>query len=437
MRGGILVACLFVVGCGASERREEANARGGAGGSANGGSATSGGSTANGGSAASTAGGSGGAGAATNAGSGGASAGSGAAGRPDPGSATELDACLFYVRSVCNRMLYECRGREPVEHPCPEVEHTCPDRYFSEGSNFTTASLMACGDTWQAMSCADVRLGVEPDCLAAGDFAADHACTFSTQCSSLWCSVPVAGDCGRCEEVGGPGEPCSDTLDCDPGLTCDGATCHAPEPQQERQPGESCEGGHLCTQGTACITLPGQSGKTCQRAPRVGEPCALEGGGCLDSYCDASNTCRMLPSAGMPCATGHAGSLLCDSDSYCGGSACLPRAAAGEPCTPDVYDLAPSGTCQAELACHCLDDQCLTGRCVNLRNPGEACTEPEDLCLGSALCRDGVCTADSLRGIYQVDCAPPSVKRRPKISSQADSRTGSSPADSPRAPSVK
>ena len=209
MRGGLLAWCwILAIGCGSSEQNsgDDDDARGGSGGSAVGAGGSAGASTPTAGAAGSATASGGQAGGPTNAGSGGtATAGSngggnaatsgsagssGSAGgeRPDPSSASELDACLYYLRSVCNRQFNECNERPAELHPCPDVEQTCPDRYFSDGSEFTVASLIACGDYWRTRSCDEIASGVDPACLTRGSLLLAEPCMFSTQCASLWCS---------------------------------------------------------------------------------------------------------------------------------------------------------------------------------------------------------------------------------------------------------
>ena len=439
MRGGLLAWCwILAIGCGSSEQNsgDDDDARGGSGGSAVGAGGSAGASTPTAGAAGSATASGGQAGGPTNAGSGGtATAGSngggnaatsgsagssGSAGgeRPDPSSASELDACLYYLRSVCNRQFNECNERPAELHPCPDVEQTCPDRYFSDGSEFTVASLIACGDYWRTRSCDEIASGVDPACLTRGSLLLAEPCTFSTQCASLWCYAPTSGTCGVCVEERQEGESCGTEVEqCAGGLTCSSGICAVPPETTRYGAGQACPspGPYTCIDGLSCMTLPGQAGPTCQPEPMPGQPCADDWNFCSGGgFCNASRQCQAVPGAGMPCGVTLSGVTLCDANSFCppseGSSTeprlCLAPAGLGRPCSTS-QDLAESKSCEQGLSCHCVGAACSagTGTCVQLRNPGEPCASGNDLCLANSRCQDGVCVdGGGLQGLYATTC---------------------------------
>jgi len=250
----------------------------------------------------------------------------------------------------------------------------------------------ACLAAYAAPSCSDPE-GVLPACAAA---LAPHVvqggeCTRNQECLGPGSCGSPDGTCpGHCTGFGALGDAC-DALHgpCGPGLWCDGTTSCA----ARRGSGEACEGN------------------------------------CLENLsCDAG-FCSYVAGAGEAC-----GALACDPAQplYCGGSACLPLPAFGEPC-------APGGGCGAGLYCSAGDGLChqvptepqadglpcdahrfcgATSFCDTLESPvlckprkpvGGACTTGDQECLPPAHCDTSgpqlgwSCAAPAIAG---TPCAP-------------------------------
>src|SRR5690606_577438 len=66
--------------------------------------------------------------------------------RPDPATATEQEACVYFFRTQLNRYRFECDGLDPVSEPDPARMLDCPDILFAHGSALTPRSVIECGD---------------------------------------------------------------------------------------------------------------------------------------------------------------------------------------------------------------------------------------------------------------------------------------------------
>lgn len=82
---------------------------------------------------------------------------------------------------------------------------------------------------------------------------------------------------------------------------------------------------------------------TCKRLQPGGAACTLSDG-CASRSCQNDGTCLPLPGAGETCA------IDCSGDSYCEGTVCIPKLAAGAVCDPTKQSQC-EGDCQGSDLC--------------------------------------------------------------------------------------
>jgi hypothetical protein len=342
----------------------------------------------------------------------GAPASGGAAGEDPTPALSEVEACLFFVRSVCNKLFFECRGAPDDSAPCPpNIDSTCPDRYFSPGSTAEIATLVTCAAEWQAMSCDDLRNGVRPECIPHGERDEGDACVFGAQCSSGFCAAPTLSEglpgCGTCERVVGLGEPCEgEPVRCADGLECHGS-CE-PSPPFGLPLGSACERLGQCASGTFCLTLEGEDSPSCQPAPRAGDECPIDTPYC-EGNCDGDGVCRPAPTAGEPCALSANDAHICEDGLRCdleaaAGPLCGAPLGLGDACKPLNADFS-SGGCEPGALCHCADAACELGTCVRRRDLGETCDGEHDVCLAGTACEAGRCEPSGAQDRFQLACS--------------------------------
>lgn len=349
---------------------------------------------------------------------GGASGGTGGTGgttgsdpnpRPDPATATEFEACIYYYRAQCNKRFRECYGADPVAEACPDFDYLCPDALFSDGSPYTVADAIACADLWKAADCSSIIKNEWPDCgLPDPEREPGQPCTFSSQCASRGCATniphPDLPACGTCASVVGEGEDCTGSAQvCDEGLECTGTGCQVsiefglPE-------GAECERYAQCAPPNYCFTFPGQETATCQPDPELGEPCAEDVARCVpEGYCsNETGLCEPDVALGDPCS----GLTECPGDALCEEGICVPAHALGEPCTPFQRTFT-RGDCAPGTLCMCSDDTCSAGTCVLRRDAGEACDEANVVCIPGTECQDGICAITGFQGLADACPAQP------------------------------
>jgi hypothetical protein len=245
--------------------------------------------------------------------------------RPPPGF---HDACSA---SLACAAPYECRGRRCVE--CEVHEDCGRDRYCADGL-----------------------------CRSRGDIR--EACEWRAPCrDGLVC------DGSACRTPGSRGEACRESAGCAGELVCLDRICEDPLPD-----GAPCT--NVCARdGVIC------SGGRCLRLGGPGEPCGeLEGrsleldpqGTCAAPLRCADGACREARE-GDRCGTSRRacgmGGLRCDTAS----STCIAHAHLGR-CEV---------SCPADAACS------ISGECVAIAAPGEACGAARECQAGA--CREGVC----------------------------------------------
>ena len=353
-------------------------------------------------------------GASSTASDGGATSTDGGATATDGGATStdgEFSACVSFVRAVCNKLFYECRGAENVAEPCaPSVDSSCPNRYFSPAATATSAELVSCAAQWRDASCDDLRAGIRPDCVPHGVSADGAACVFGAECASGYCAAGTAPDgtpsCGSCVPVAREGDDCSQgDVHCDDGLECRG-TC-VPAAPFGLPPGAECDALNQCTSGYFCLELPGDDGPRCEPPPEVGEACPLDTPFCTGN-CDADSVCEAAPGVGSPCALGGTDAHVCSFGLRCDLTApnvptCAPPLGLGDPCRPLNADFS-SGGCESGTLCHCDDSACESGTCVKRRDEGAACDGAHDVCMAGTRCDGGVCKAFGLQPRFASAC---------------------------------
>lgn len=322
--------------------------------------------------------------------------------RPDPATATEQEACVYYFRTQLNRYLIECDGRDPVKEPYPFRLLDCPDLLFSHGSTLTPAQVIECGDVWAQVPCEQLDRYEWPDCgLPPSTLPLGSPCRFSRQCASNLCSThahPDQPECGTCVEYPKEGEACSDRI-CDVGLECQG-TCQRP-PEMGLGEGAPCHRIDQCLRPTTCLTYSEDVPSTCQPRPGVGEPCPARGGVCSgEAFCNDEGMCQADHQAGEACTS----DVMCVSGTFCDTSlespVCAPRRALGKSCRGG--ESWSSGTCADGGFCVCEEGSCV---CLELLRIGDACGGKFQRCDTGSRCENGRCVAIGLQGL--ADGCPP------------------------------
>lgn len=345
-----------------------------------------------------------GTGGASDAGAAGASGAGGSSGRggtlasgarPDPATASELEACLYYYRTTCNRRFFECEGNPAVAQPCPFVDYRCPDALFAPGSPFTIRAIIECGDVWAAASCDALNANDYPVCgLPVPPREAGQPCIASSQCASRACADiphPALPECGQCASVVGLDETCNGVPQvCDDGLECTGSGCKV-ELEFGLPEGAACERFGQCAPGLRCQRFADQVATTCQALPALGESCASDVRACQSgSYCGTDDRCQPAVGLGAACGSG----VTCQAQFFCDRAAdeptCVVRQQPGEACLPGGLSYDPSNCADGSL-CQCDNRQCTSGTCVIRRDPGEVCGEPNVVCIPGTECQAGRC----------------------------------------------
>lgn len=362
-----------------------------------------------------------------------------------PENVTATQACAKYMRAVCERK-NECGL---ASDDCAKTIANCPDSLFSPGSTREPASTWQCAFALRQRSCLDVYMSTNPSCVTPGTKQAGEPCFNASQCESLACTGSTT-TCGACLRRVAKGAACSisNGTTCDRGLTCEASsgTCiELPTKTFDdivstgREVGMACDmSRNLCATGAYCKLTDGGAGVCTPRLAKdescaisgsciEGTYCAQETGTCRetptvesrcgndittgnaiyctdDAFCNNKNwMCEALPVAGQPCAATQlsGGGILCAPSAACDTAATPPtcKALAGpaEQCTEDA-------ACQQGLVCLCPDTSCADKICGVLRDIGENCTTPGEICNAVSSCTDGVCKANPSQGIYAAIC---------------------------------
>lgn len=325
--------------------------------------------------------------------------------RPNPATATELEACLYFVRSQCIRQDYECVGRTPVAGPCTEITQLCPDLLFSDGSVLTIQTMIECGDKWAQADCEQVVKDEFPGCgLPTGTRPVGAPCRFLTQCESRACGSsghPDYPDCGMCLGLSPLGGACDNTTTlCEGGGACVEGTCKETTPTAPDE-GEICNG--TCAYPYYCADRAQNAETRCERRPEVGEPCPFEG--CVrEGFC-RNGICEPDLESGEECTNGSMCKLGAFCDDSVRPSVCAPLREPGQVCSSDPRNT--RGNCREDAVCTCDTAACTSesGVCKRLRQVGETCDESSDMCYIGSRCDNGTCVATGLQGLAE-GCPP-------------------------------
>jgi len=310
------------------------------------------------------------------------------AGAGDAGSATTAaTACAKIAAATCT-LIATCVPRDTsaefgdAGNCLTREELACEASLSAPGTSRTAAQDVACATAMATESCASYLNGDQPTaCLpGAGGGATGSACSYSAQCSSAYCAVPLAGACGTCQPAPTAGASCAGMNGCGPGLTCfQQTTCVLPGTT-----GSPCSATAPCGAGLSCVMAKAATTGLCQgQGQAVGatcDPADVTGASCdssLGLYCDRQKTSSTFhtclqastATAGQPCGLVSDVLFQCTADSVCikqaavgdagATSTCVARAADGASCNtlagPDclppsrclgtLLDAGASGTC--------------------------------------------------------------------------------------------
>jgi hypothetical protein len=364
-----------------------------------------------------------------------------------PEDLSETQACTRYMRAVCERK-NECGL---AADDCGKSVAGCPDSLFSPGSTREATSAYQCAFEMRRRSCTDVYLSTNPACVTTGTKKAGESCIAAAQCESLACTGSTT-NCGVCLPRVAKGQDCTERTKvvCERGLTCDSSTntCVDLPPKAfdgvtstGLEIGKSCDARDLCAPGAYCVYTDGagsgictariaedgtctdsascietaycaqETGK-CRPIPGVGTRCGndIETGDPIycagNAYCEESNyLCTPLPTAGDACAaarlTGLGNFNLCDPSARCDSSAtppvCVALAGPADSCIDDA-------TCNTGLRCLCSESTCAKKVCGVLRDVGESCAVPGEICNSVTTCSDGRCQANPSQNLFRDLC---------------------------------
>lgn len=289
----------------------------------------------------------------------------------DPSSAADVESFLRdYAAALCDGLAHCESGRRWADR----AECTLRALEVSEAS---ARSLVP----WRSARAAarEGRLALDRAAADACIAAARASCPDLAGLAA--CSVALRTVCGAVE-----GEPCGDSLECAPGLVCDGYTSGAPF--------AGCR-----THTRTCRPVErGTLGGPCQR-----DGCASDGG---EPLICVSDVCRRA-SAGAPAATGEPCGVWRTIGSD---EAFFARCAPGLACadaTSEPVCVTPTG---AGESCDGLHDvcaagsRCVAGACVAYPEPGVGApcdAYPVGDCGAGMACEHETCvTADGSRGSW-------------------------------------
>lgn len=275
------------------------------------------------------------------------------------------------------------RECDPLTAWCDSAAQTCRARMTSGAcaASYQCASGFFCKAPSAVGAC---KPSGNLDCSCAPRGETGAACTFSTEClDGLACA-------GTCQAPAASGQPCLDSVGCEPPLTClssglaDGAaTCGEP-----RSEGGECLSIADCASNLTCrgadLNARPQVKGTCGPFGGEGEPCHplpeyfVAGGDCGPGLSCQNGTCQKRPGAGAACSPENRcfGDQLACVPSSPGGSTgkCGPMPSPGENCAS--FACAKGAYCELS-----------TDRCAAMKQQGESCS------LG-AECLSGACGSD-------------------------------------------
>ena len=239
---------------------------------------------------------------------------------------------------------------------------TCQALANANGSPFTSDNIGTCGQASASASCGDavnaILAGTLPGCDFHGSVAQGAACAASSQCAGAnsYCQIPVGQLCGVCAMRAPANGQCTQTVDCQAGLTCNSmGTCVTP--------GAS---GAQCGNSSPC-----QSGLTCTQAK------------CAAWAEDANAKCD--PSALLACD--YTKGLFCNGSSVCAMvTVGTPGGMCGTSSTLSNYTVCPGAVFCPTPA------NSLMGTCPKIAADGSACDGNATICNPPSVCVNGTCS---------------------------------------------
>jgi hypothetical protein len=279
----------------------------------------------------------------------------------------------------------ECRataGVCDVRETCPGDAAACPDDAFVAAGARCAEPSCVDGTEWLASTCSgdaapcpeQASAPCDPficgdtacldDCDAAGDCLPDH-----------WC------DGSMCHPIGGPGDPCEDSIACRTDFCVDGVCCEG-----------TCLG-----QCEAC-DVEGSEGEC---VPVEGDPhgdrdaCTSDGTACGGSCDGVEIDGCAYPGEDVQCRAPSCADGVAVLEASCIGAGRCPdertQVCAPYACADDLCD----GDCSDDVGC-AAGYFCSAGVCVEALANGEAC-DRDGMC-ADGHCADGVCCDASCEG---------------------------------------
>jgi hypothetical protein len=343
-----------------------------------------------------------------------------------------VELCDGYARACCKLQICFNPEQDALAQGCVEaVRERCDDGLFGPVNTHVTPGAVtysadaagACLTPFLQASCDGLSAVTGSPAIACGEVfvgtkKVGEGCDFDQMCEGeLFCKPASDGTCpGTCAVRAAVGEPCNGLRQlCADGSTCTGfgdrdGSCVVSEVARDGacELGLQCPDGQFCdtgvgrcldflTKGQACpgfgcqaglICIGGESDKTCQDFPKLGEACEftcaaglecdLQDKVCITAPTKAGDAC--IRSA-FPC--GRQSGLQCrNSDRTCVGALAL-----GEACGGDT------GLSRCDFG-WCDGDFQTVGECRPWRAFGDACEAFDGSC-GPFECFQGKC---ALRG---------------------------------------
>jgi hypothetical protein len=279
----------------------------------------------------------------------------GAGGMPDIGK-----ICDAFAASNCGG-LQKCAPDE-ISLFFGDVA-TCTDRYAlfctlvlgSPGTSWTPTRMSSCAADLGPLACHDFLLapftGGPASCVPPpGSLANGDGCYDAGQCQSGYCKRVVPSLCGTCGPHSASGEPCTNGVDCQPGLACTGGTCASAVAE-----GGACASSDQCGLDLSCW------GGSCKKNLVENASCDAAGSVCeplQQLYCNnQKGVCERATynPAGQPCGFTNGAITACAGSGLCVSGTCVAPAIDGAACNP------ASGTgCMFPAVCS--NGVCATGK---------------------------------------------------------------------------
>jgi YVTN family beta-propeller protein len=308
------------------------------------------------------------------------------------------------------------RSPAPGSTACDADGNLCTTDHCDGAGNCTVGSEVSCGVPTEC----DGGETCHPATGLCEDAADPPAGTPCADTDRNVCTTPGCDGTGGCDQTHllVTGGPCDDMNACTVGETCQAGSCtggtqrvcndgNACNGLESCDPLAGCQAGTppVCNDGNVCTTDGCDPDSGCTHTPITACLCADDaacddGNPCTEDSCDPVTGCtHAARGEGAVCDDG----LFCTVSDTCANGACAgtPRdcatrntACATFVCDEEADDCAAQPTNeggQCDDGNACTDNEaCDAGSCVGSGNctpPGE----PEDLCDGEEVCKDGAC----------------------------------------------